>query len=265
MKELNINIEVDFALKQEQVESFQKVMYDKGLSVGISSITGTGFVHQYREPIMDAQVKPTYKWFPHMGPFPDLNKNINAEEFMDSDLTHMLFIDHDTVPKDRLCIAKMLLADKPVVTGIQAFKTFPSIWSVGLLKKGAEDAETSFEVKWLTTKDTSEDHVYDPWKFKDTFRNKLQRIIVCGNGMLMVKREVFEKIEWPWFGTEYLGNKDEWKFQGEDFWFSARCYQAKIPVYAHWGVKTEHMDGRHAYPLRFEKDEEGFVKGLKGI
>jgi hypothetical protein len=253
MDEMNYSMEIDFDLSTEVVEEFQNVMFDRGLSVGFCSISGTGFVSQFREAIMCAMVKPSYRWFVHHGIFPDLQKNQAVIEFLDTDLSHILFIDHDTVPKDRLCLAKMLLADKPVISGVQAFKTYPTKWSVGLPK---DKTMKKIEVEWLYGDDTSEEPDSDPWKFKENYRNKIQRVMLCGNGFLLVKREVLEEMEFPYFGTNYIGDKENWRFQGEDFWFAARCYQEKVPFYVHWGVKTEHVDGRRWYPLRFDFDEE---------
>jgi len=198
-------------------------------------------------------VKPSYRWFTHHGIFPDLQKNQAIEEFLETDLTHMLFIDHDSVPKDRLALAKLLLAEKPVISGIQAFKIFPTRWSVGKMRNPKSE---KLEVAWLSAFDTSDDPIYAPWDFNQKYHNKIHRALVCGNGFLVVQREVFEKIEFPWFATSYIGERGEWKFQGEDFWFAGRCFDAKIPFYSHWGVKIEHMDGRRPYPLRFEKEGE---------
>ena len=118
----------------------------------------------------------------------------------------------------------------------------------------------NLEVNWITAFETSKDPIYAPWDFNQKFHNKIHRVLVCGNGFLLVKREVLEEMDFPCFGTSYIGEKGKWKFQGEDFWFAARCYDQSFPFYAHWGVKTEHMDGRRPYPLRFEKDsEEGLL------
>lgn len=259
MRELKTDLQVDFDLPQEQVESFQNIMFERGYKVGFASITGTGFVHQFREPMMCAMVKPSYRWITHHGPFIDLNKNQCIQDFLDTDLTHLLFIDHDTVPRDRLCLAKLLLAEKDVISGIQAFKTFPTLWSVGYRRN---KKSKKLDIEWYNGIDTSPDPVYDPWGFKPEVKNKIQKVIVCGGGFLLVKRDVFDKIEFPWFGTSVLGGRESWKFQGEDFWFAGRCFEAKIPIYVHWGVMTEHMDGRRAYPLRFTKGEDGVIEQL---
>lgn len=259
MRDLDTSIQVDYDLPQEQVESFQGVLFERGYKVGIASITGTGYIHQFREPMMCAMVKPSYRWFTHHGPFIVLNKNQCVQEFLESDLTHLLFIDHDTIPRDRLCLAKLLLAEKDVISGIQAFKIFPTLWSVGTRKSKKTE---KLDVRWHTGVDTSDDPVYNPWEFKQELKNKIQRILICGGGFVLVKREVFDKIEFPWFGANTLGDRKAWKFQGEDFWFAARCFEAKIPVYVHWGVTTEHMDGRRAYPLRFGKGEDGVIEQL---
>jgi len=256
-KELDTHVQIDFDLPQEQVESFQNIMIERGYRVGFSSITANGWVHQFREPIMCAMVKPSYRWFTHQGPYIDLNKNLVVDEFLETNLTHVLFIDADSVPRDRLCLAKLLLAEKSVISGIQAFKIFPTLWSVGVQDR--KKKEGKLNVTWYDGIQTSPDPVYHPWDFYPKLKNKIQRVLVFGGGFVLVKREVLEKIEFPWFGTNTIGDAEKWKFQGEDFWFAGRCFEAKIPVYVHWGVQVEHCDGRRAYPLRFEKDKEEVI------
>lgn len=73
-------------------------------------------------------------------------------------------------------------------------------------------------------------------------------IIMASTGCLLVKREVFEKLPTPWFGTtrdmqmEVKGTKpmvkiterDPFLFGGQEIWFSSLLWEAGIPI-----VETE--------------------------
>ena len=254
MQELRHDHKLDFGLSEQVEHDLLNTFHKKQYAIGICSISGDAQISQWREPMICDMVKPSHRWFVHEGIFPDLQKNHAIEEFLEEKhLTHMWFIDRDTIPKDRLCLAKLILSKKPVISGVQAFKNYPTLWSVGVpINKKSE----KLEVRWISGDETSKDVDAKPWDFKQEYRNRIQRVLVCGNGFLLVERSVFEKLEFPWFATGYSGDRGDWSFQGEDFAFAANCFKHNVPMYAHWGVKTEHQDGRIWYPMTFEFEEE---------
>lgn len=254
MQEMRYDYKLDFGLSEQVEHDLLNTFHKKQYAIGICSISGDATISQWREPMICDMVKPSHQWFVHQGIFPDLQKNQAVKEFLEEKhLTHMLFIDRDTIPKDRLCLAKLILSKKPVISGIQAFKTYPTLWSVGV---PIDHKSKKLEVRWVEGHETSDKPETAPWDFNKTYRNRIQKALVCGNGFLLVERSVFEKLHFPWFATGYTGDRKNWGFQGEDFSFSANCFKHKIPIYAHWGVKTEHQDGRIWYPMDFVLEDE---------
>lgn len=65
----------------------------------------------------------------------------------------------------------------------------------------------------------------------DYEKDALQKVDAVGGGMMLIRTEVFRKIEKPWFNSTGMG---------EDIFFSFRCGKAGIPVYVDTRVKTLH-------------------------
>lgn len=65
-------------------------------------------------------------------------------------------------------------------------------------------------------------------------------IDATGFGMVSVQREVFVKLEYPWFRHTMIekdGHKEE---VGEDWGFCMLCTEAKIPIYCDFNIKIKH-------------------------
>jgi len=66
--------------------------------------------------------------------------------------------------------------------------------------------------------------------------NKLLKVDIVGTGIVLIKREVFEKLEKPWFQCYEKG-----KNAREDVYFCLRCRDAGIPVYIDTTIHTGHI------------------------
>jgi hypothetical protein len=73
--------------------------------------------------------------------------------------------------------------------------------------------------------------------FINSYVERTQRGIVkvewIGGGFLLVRAEVFSKIEYPWFFRGVLDNVDTAHEFSEDLGFCIRCSKANIPIYMH--------------------------------
>lgn len=115
--------------------------------------------------------------------------------------THVLFIDSDmTFPA--CLVDKMLQADKDVLGINCTGRKLP-------LRFMAEDNGRQI----VTDKDSS----------------GLCEVNRVGTGVMMIKAEVFDRIEKPWFILGY--NPDTDLYTGEDYWFCQRCRKAGVSVY----------------------------------
>lgn len=64
----------------------------------------------------------------------------------------------------------------------------------------------------------------------------LQRVDVCGTACLLIKREVFEKLPYPWFAIRWQGDQQ----LGEDLSFGMACREAKIETWLDVSVQVSH-------------------------
>jgi len=78
-----------------------------------------------------------------------------------------------------------------------------------------------------------EDHKYRPY-----YGQGIEETDTITGGMFMVKREVYEKIERPFYFTYH---KDGIVEYSEDFVFSQQCQSLGYKLYTHYGIICEHM------------------------
>jgi len=80
--------------------------------------------------------------------------------------------------------------------------------------------------------------------------NTIVPVYAIGFGACLIRREVFEKVDLPWFkcGWEYeVPETLEVKYvggtnMGADFYFSLKCQQNNIPLYIDCGSIVHHME-----------------------
>jgi GT2 family glycosyltransferase len=149
------------------------------------------------------------------------NRNRQALEAVKSGCTHLMFVDYD-VHFSHECIEKLVDADKDVVGASYNYKKLPLESTIKfadengnlVAKKGEDIPTTLFQCYALPT------------------------------GLMLVKTEVFKKVEFPWFFMDYpyLNEKGEiengWM---EDVWFCRKVNQAGMTVWCDPTIGTRHI------------------------
>lgn len=166
----------------------------------------------------------------------DHARNQCVKTFLESDFTHLWFIDADTVPPDH-ALKSLLQANEPVVSGITpTFKVDPA---TGSPKKTpmvfAFGESVDFQME-----DTARDKETLPSErpLHSVSGEGIQKIDASGASCLMIKREVLEKLQIPAFKIRY--NEKGIAIQGEDLYFSSSLRDAGIPMYANFHVNCFH-------------------------
>lgn len=117
--------------------------------------------------------------------------------------THILFVDYDVLPRPKTLL-KLLEHDKDIISGV-----YPTIQKC--------------KISWCLSRD-------EPFKtmpYNDLPNNPFKASVIC-NGMMLVKMEVFDKLEWPYWRSEYIkGNI----VTGADVYF---CRKARAAGYDLW-------------------------------
>lgn len=168
-------------------------------------------------------------------------RNIIADQLLESDCTHLLFVDSDTNFNADDVFRLLAFADKKdIVAGIAATRKKQKVY--------------------YSTLDQDEDGniVMD--------RMGLVRVLRAGTGFMMIKREVFEKLrevhpEWKFYDPNT--DKDMYSFfdfkstpegyVGEDYLFCDRAREQGFTVWVDPTIKLGHM-GMHEFEGDFGND-----------
>lgn len=164
---------------------------------------------------MDAQQlgKYDYSIYPTMSVQPvDNARNHIVEEFLKTDCTHLFFVDSDTIPPAN-ALAKLLAADKDIISGLT-----PII---------EHDANRKNDSQGFYRK-------YNVVGMNDKFINEYIGLVeakVAGSSCILIKREVLEAIESPWYRFQYQDDNGKHVVIGEDILF---CIKAREKGFKVW-------------------------------
>jgi len=127
--------------------------------------------------------------------------------------SHILFVDYDVLPKYNT-LKTLLAHDKDIISGV-----YPAV--------------QKFEISWCL----SRDETFKMMDFEDLPNNPFKVRVAC-NGMLLVKMEVFDKIEWPYWKTDYFTDKIR---VGPDIYFFNKARAAGYDIWVDPKVKCGHF------------------------
>jgi len=160
------------------------------------------------------------------------------------DATHFLFLDSDMVFPDDLLI-KLLAHDKDMVT-TNAYRKGPPHFPVVSIQSGDDDLFRPIHIK--------------------PEADKLRRVTSAGTGVVLIKREVFEQMGFPWFKSEYVdpigedadtGTLVEGKmFVSEDSRFFIIATSLGFKLYCDFSIEIGHI-GKKIYTW---KDHEDYLE-----
>jgi hypothetical protein len=156
----------------------------------------------------------------------DLARNRFATKLLESDYTHLLMLDIDHVhPADiiqRLARWPMMKPEVQVVGGLNFRRSEP--YEPCCFFRDEEGGNVTTPAKW---------------------KPGLMKVDYIGTGSILIAREVFEKIEPPWFYNVY-GIEANWDDQwpGEDIGFSEKCHAAGIDMYVDTTTSSPHVAER---------------------
>ncbi|KKN59765.1 hypothetical protein LCGC14_0538550 [marine sediment metagenome] len=138
---------------------------------------------------------------------------VNFAKRIEPKPTHILFVDYDVLPRSNT-LKKLLEHDKDIVSGV-----YPAI------KK--------FKMSWCLSRK-------EPFKLMeiDDLPDNPFKVHIACNGMLLVKMEVFDKIEWPYWKTEYFTDGAK---TGADIYFFDKARAAGYDLWVDPKVKCGHF------------------------
>ena len=157
----------------------------------------------------------------------DVARNQFARDLLKSDFTHILMLDddHKHPPEIVERLTRWVVQDKTRMV-ISAF-----------VQRRGEPYDPCMYFP------SGDGGLYSPVDFPEGLiqvRNQYGPGWV-GTGAVLISREVFEKIPWPWFAYEYT-KEDE--YPTEDVYFSKKCIEYGIDVWVDTTVECPHLTER---------------------
>lgn len=165
---------------------------------------------------------PNVEWGHTATPSPESSRNTLVQLHLrdNPDTTHLLFIDSDVVPPPGL-LERFLGLNADIVTALTPiFFNKHVVWNVAA--PGSN--------KW--------------WPLCMRLPEEPFETEKCGGGAMLIKREVFESIGWPYFHTEYQPADQHNKIikTGEDVWFCQKAREKGYKIIADPQTQCEHYN-----------------------
>ena len=127
--------------------------------------------------------------------------------------THILFVDYDVLPRSNT-LTKLLEHDKDIISGV-----YPTI--------------QKFNLSWCVSRKKP----FKMMAIEDLPNNPFKAHVAC-NGMVLVKMEVFDKLEWPYWRT--VCGLDHVK-TGADIYFFEKAAAAGYDIWVDPKIKCGHF------------------------
>lgn len=160
--------------------------------------------------------------YPTMNVVPvDNARNEIVREFLKSDCTHLFFVDSDTIPPVN-AIKKLLAADKPIVSALTPIVEHDE----------ARKNDSNGFYRKLNA-------VGEHGKHLNEYVG-LVPIIGAGGSCILIRREVFEKMQYPWYRFQYQDDNGKETIVGEDIYFTAMAKSAGFQPWAETSVICKH-------------------------
>jgi hypothetical protein len=183
--------------------------------------------------ILEAVKKATilgYKIGVHFvySPYPiEVQRNNQVVNFLeDKRFTHIFFLDSDCCPPG-LTIEKLLDYDKDIVCSVA-----PALINGRHVFTAATFIPPEKRVK--------ENECYSMPLVTAPEATGFKKVDVCGMTGVLIKREVFEKLEQPWFKMCYDKNSTSIEM-GEDYYFCNKATEAGYEVWADFDLRQQHF------------------------
>jgi hypothetical protein len=142
-------------------------------------------------------------------------RNYCARKFLESDYTHLWFVDNDTIPPP-FAYDLLTRANVPVISGI-----------AHVMKEDLDGVVK--RVAMVARKD-------EKGEYKEARGQGIAPVDRCGSACVLIQRQVFERVEFPYYNEGSWGG-----VRGEDFNFIDKVRAAEIDVYAHHDVVCTHL------------------------
>jgi len=151
---------------------------------------------------------------------PEYARNDMVAEARKGDITHIMTLDADTVPPPDT-ILRLLTHDRDIIAGVYPlFVGGKKCWSFSLEnRKSNPTRQDLFPYQKLSQR---------------TFK-----VMALSGSTVLIKKEVFDHIEWPWYKTVRSGSE---VLMGHDFDFSNKAREAGYELWVDPTIQCRHYN-----------------------
>lgn len=160
------------------------------------------------------------RFYPNLSPL-DNARNRAVKDFLEDYCDYFLHIDADIIPPEN-CLEELLKADKEVIA--------PLCFTFNYDKDGLPFPQP-------VAHRYDENKEYRPYVPTENPQGIHETDVITG-GCHLVKREVFERLERPYYFTYHKNGLVEYS---EDFVFSQQCQKLGYKLYTHYGLQCGHL------------------------
>jgi len=154
------------------------------------------------------KARPDMRLIIKQSPYVHDNREQIAVDFLETDCTHLFFIDSDMLFKPDV-LDKLLASDKDVIGGQ---------YNRRIGKEGVPVVNTRYNLPGMS------------------YPNHIFKNYAVATGCMLIQRVVFEKIPRPWFS---LGTEENWL--GEDVSFCRKCKENGIEIWMDASLPVGHV------------------------
>jgi len=149
-----------------------------------------------------------------------VTRNKGVAMFLKTDCSHLLFVDNDVImPPD--AIEKLVAVGANVVTGCVPSITNGQIFIMAATGYNKENREITWGTFWF---------------------DGVSEVPVCGCGCILIRREVFETLPFPWFRWPEYYTDEKHYYTSEDVTFCEDVIEGGLgPIMAHGDVRCGHL------------------------
>lgn len=153
----------------------------------------------------------------------DHARNEIVREFLKTNMDYLFFVDSDTIPPD-WALKAMLKSNKDIVTGLTPMLRYDDHQDTWATMYNAFNRERDENGKVIKTRVAE--------------GNGLVEVERCGASCLLIKREVLEKMEEPWFKFDW--DEKHREHTSEDIYFCDQARALGYKIYANMEVVCKH-------------------------
>lgn len=214
-------------------------------SVWIGTPATRDFSPYYINSLWQSRIKGNAAWDAVYGQAIDIGRNEVCRRYLKSPLDFLLMHDSDATWHPD-AIQRMMERNLPVVTGVIFKRQVPTLPTIGKhvsIGPAGEHfynfSETINRIMQRTEIETREGNLKEDSQNELLFPRRpddLQEIDGAGAHMMLIRRDVIEKIGYPWFECTSTNG-------GEDFDFCRKVQAAGFQMYVDYSIFTGHVVG----------------------